>query len=207
MPKTRTTTNLRQELFAKEYSCDLNATRAAIAAGYSESTAAEIGSKLLRNSKVKRLIDRILSKRATKLEISGEKILERFESLAEGNVADFISIGEEGAPRIDVANKSRAELFCVQKISTDTYVIGAGNNKRVVTTIRLDLADRLKANESLAKYKKLFADQVEVTINPIKGMSDAQLAERALELLSKLGGRTALKERAQRTLDQLKERG
>jgi len=70
-------TNLRQELFAKEYVIDLNATRAAISAGYSESTASEIGSKLLRNNKVKRRIEALIAKRLSKLEISGDKVLEQ----------------------------------------------------------------------------------------------------------------------------------
>jgi hypothetical protein len=68
----------------------------------------------------------------------------------------------------------------------DTNVAGAGNNKRIVTTVKLELADRLKANESLAKYKKLFADQVEVTVNPIRTMTQDQLADRAVEIKAKL---------------------
>ena len=142
-------TNLRQELFAKEYVIDLNATRAAISAGYSESTASEIGSKLLRNTKVKRRIEALIAKRLSKLEISGDKVLERYEAMAEGNIADFITIEADGTARVDVSNKNRAALYAIQKLSTDTYVTGAGNNKRVVTTVKLELADRLKANESL----------------------------------------------------------
>src|ERR1700689_3041735 len=106
-------TNLRQELFAKEYVIDLNATRAAISAGYSESTASEIGSKLLRNPKVKRRIEALIAKRLSKLEISGDKVLERFETMAEGNLGDFIESDENGAPRITVKGKSRQELYCI----------------------------------------------------------------------------------------------
>ena len=168
-------TNLRQELFAKEYVIDLNATRAAISAGYSESTASEIGSKLLRNTKVKRRIEALIAKRLSKLEISGDKVLERYEAMAEGNIADFITIEPDGTARVDVSNKSRAALYAVQKLSTDTYVTGAGNSKRVVTTVKLELADRLKANESLAKYKRLFAD---VTIGAHESLATVLAAGR-----------------------------
>jgi hypothetical protein len=126
---------------------------------------------------VQRRIEALIAKRMTKLEISGDKVLERYEAMAEGNIADFVTIEPDGAARIDVSNKSRAALYPVQKLSTDTYVTGAGNKKRVVTTVKLELADRLKANESLAKYKKLFADRVEV-ITDFSRLTDEQLQER-----------------------------
>jgi phage terminase small subunit len=175
--KTSQKAKRRHTLFAQEYCVDLNATRAYIAAGYSRNGAEQGASTLLRNRKVAKLIEELLSRRATKLEISGEKVLERYEAMAEGNVADFVSIGEDGAARIDLQGKSRAELYCIQKISTDTYVTGAGNAKRVVTTVKLELADRLKANESLAKYKKLFADS-RVEVIGLAGLSDEELQSR-----------------------------
>lgn len=176
-------TNRRHELFAREYVIDLNATRAAISAGYSPSTAAEIGSKLLRKDKVKRRIEALIAKRLSKLEISGDKVLERYEAMAEGNIADFVTVEPDGSARIDVSNKNRAALYPVQKLSTDTYVTGAGNSKRVVTTVKLELADRLKANESLAKYKKLFADRIEI-VTDLSRLSDEQLEARLKELKS-----------------------
>jgi hypothetical protein len=64
-----------------------------------------------------------------------------------------------------------------------------------VTTVKLELADRLKANESLAKYRKLFADQVEVTVNPIRTMTQDQLADRAVEIIAKLPKNSPLRQR------------
>ena len=47
----------RQHIFVKEYLVDSNATRAAIAAGYSKPAASAIGSRLLRNAKVRQEIE------------------------------------------------------------------------------------------------------------------------------------------------------
>ena len=48
--------NARQSLFVEEYLKDLNATQAAIRAGYSAKTAESQGSRLLTNVKIKKAI-------------------------------------------------------------------------------------------------------------------------------------------------------
>ena len=63
------------KLFAQEYIKDLNATRAAIAAGYSEKTATMQGSRLLTHDKVKQLILDNMSKREERTEITADNVL------------------------------------------------------------------------------------------------------------------------------------
>ena len=58
-------------LFAKEYIIDLNATRAAIAAGYSKKTANSQGSRLLTHAKVQDYIKEFMGKREERTEITG----------------------------------------------------------------------------------------------------------------------------------------
>ena len=53
----------KQQIFVAEYLTDLNATRAAIAAGYSEKTADQQGSRMLKNVKVAAVIAEITQKR------------------------------------------------------------------------------------------------------------------------------------------------
>ena len=53
--------NFRQEMFAREYIVNSNATSAATLAGYSEKTAYSIGSALLKNVEVKKRIDELKS--------------------------------------------------------------------------------------------------------------------------------------------------
>ena len=66
----------RQERFAKEYLVDLNATQAAIRAGYSAKTANRIGPELLGKTCVAAAIARQKEKRAAKIELTAEKVLE-----------------------------------------------------------------------------------------------------------------------------------
>lgn len=66
----------RQEAFVAEYLIDLNATQAAIRAGYSEKTAQEQGSRLLSKAMVSDAIAEGAKKRIRKAEITAQDVLE-----------------------------------------------------------------------------------------------------------------------------------
>jgi phage terminase small subunit len=72
----------KQEMFVKEYLVDLNATQAAIRAGYSKKTADRIGPELLGKTCVARAIEEANQKRAEKLELSAEWVLENLKNVA-----------------------------------------------------------------------------------------------------------------------------
>ncbi len=80
----------RQELFVAEYLTDLNATRAAIAAGYSEKGADVTGSKLLVNPKVAQEIARKHGARLTRLEITADRVLQELAKLAFYDPGDLL---------------------------------------------------------------------------------------------------------------------
>jgi phage terminase small subunit len=67
----------KHEVFAREYCVDLNATKAAIRAGYSENTAKQQGSRLLTNADIRARIDELQGKRAEKLSLDAEWVLEK----------------------------------------------------------------------------------------------------------------------------------
>ena len=55
---------VKQQAFVAEYLVDLNATQAAIRAGYSVKDADKIGMKLLRNTRIKAAIDKAIAERS-----------------------------------------------------------------------------------------------------------------------------------------------
>lgn len=73
----------KQEAFIREYLIDLNATQAAIRAGYSEKTATEQGSRLLTNVNVSTRIEELKSQRAEKLELDAEWVLKRLKEISD----------------------------------------------------------------------------------------------------------------------------
>lgn len=65
----------KQQMFIKEYLIDLNATQAAIRAGYSEKTAQEQGSRLLSNVIVGAAIQKAMDERANRLDTSADGVI------------------------------------------------------------------------------------------------------------------------------------
>ena len=71
--------NPKQTRFVAEYLIDLNATQAAIRAGYSKRTAQEIGSENLSKPMIAAAVAAGIAKRAGKLELTAEKVLKDIE--------------------------------------------------------------------------------------------------------------------------------
>jgi len=71
----------KQKMFVKEYLIDLNATQAAIRAGYSESTAKEIGCENLTKPNIAEAIQEAMSERSEKVEITAEDVLTGIKDL------------------------------------------------------------------------------------------------------------------------------
>ena len=101
--------NPRQQRFIEEYSLSGNATQAATAAGYSNSSAHVTGSRMLRNAKVWRAISTKQRKAAEKAEITREWLIKQQRKVYE----DAIS-GKQLGP----ANKALGQLweFCGYKL-------------------------------------------------------------------------------------------
>lgn len=72
----------KQKLFVDEYLIDLNATAAAIRAGYSKKTAAFIGHENLRKPQIQEAIRQEKDKRAERTEIDQDKVLLEIARLA-----------------------------------------------------------------------------------------------------------------------------
>jgi phage terminase small subunit len=78
----------KQQMFAKEYLIDLNATQAAIRAGYSEHTAKSQGNRLLTNVDVAEAIQKAMDKRADKVETEADWVLRTIKETTEKLLAE-----------------------------------------------------------------------------------------------------------------------
>lgn len=126
-------TTEKQETFIREYMVDLNATQAAIRAGYSPKTASEQGSRLLSNVKVRTRIDELISARKEKLELDAEWVLNRLMQVANQ------SMKAEPVMKWDYESRSMVE--------TGEYTF--------------DSSGANKALELIGKHLAMFKDKVE----------------------------------------------
>ena len=65
----------KNEVFCDEYLIDLNATQAAIRAGYSVESAGSIGSELLKKPEIRARIDRAMAERSKRTGINADRVL------------------------------------------------------------------------------------------------------------------------------------
>lgn len=79
----------KQQRFAEEYLVDLNATQAAIRAGYSKKTAASQGERLLRKVDIQFEIQNGRKKISESTQISAEAVLKRWWQLANADAAEL----------------------------------------------------------------------------------------------------------------------
>ena len=73
----------RQNVFVQEYLKDLNATQAAIRAGYSQHTAYSIGQRLLRNVEISQAIDAAMSERKKRTALNADYVLQNLHEIAQ----------------------------------------------------------------------------------------------------------------------------
>ena len=84
----------KQKKFVEEYLIDLNATQAAIRAGYSPETAEQIGYQQLQKTSVKNEIDKAMAERSRRTGINQDRVLRELAKIAFVNPGDVINFDE-----------------------------------------------------------------------------------------------------------------
>lgn len=82
----------KQQRFVQEYLIDLNATQAAIRAGYSERTARKIGQENLTKPDIQAAIQEAQNQRAERTEISADMVLQRWWDIATADPNELIHL-------------------------------------------------------------------------------------------------------------------
>ena len=100
----------KQELFAREFIVDLNATQAAIRAGYSEKTAEQQGYQLLQKTLVQKLIAELKTQRNERNKIKADYVLNRLVEIDQMDVLDILMSNGELKPIKDWPKTWRTTL-------------------------------------------------------------------------------------------------
>ncbi len=85
----------KQRTFCEEYMIDLNATQAAIRAGYSEKTAKDIACENLAKPNIQEYLAELKGKRSDKLEIDSTKVLQELLNWAYGDTTEIMLLSPE----------------------------------------------------------------------------------------------------------------
>ncbi len=153
----------RQAIFVTEYLVDLNATQAAIRAGYSPKTAAWTGPRLLAKAHVAEAVEKAMAARAQRTEITADLVVAELAKIAFADPRDLMEWGPEG-----VTLKESALLTADQAAGVAEVAEGSGR------TVRLKKHDKVKALELLGRHIGMFKEKVELS-----GGVDVDLLEEA----------------------------
>jgi len=160
MTQTKQSAKRRHELFCRAYLIDFNASKAAIAAGYSETGKSVTGVRLLANPKIQARIQELVAEKTRKLDMDADATLEHIAKLARANMLDYVVISVDGQPDTNFSKLTRDQGYAIQEITVDaTGGTGDGERRQVMRT-RFKLAGKEKPLEMLAKYHKLLTDVV-----------------------------------------------
>lgn len=178
----------KQRAFVREYLIDLNATQAAIRAGYSEKTAKEIGAENLTKPNIAAAIEAAMKNRAERTDITADRVLKELAKIGFADIRKAIKwhshlINEEDNPDggdvavIKTIVTNQVELVGSEDIDDDTAAAIAEISQNTSGGIKLKLHDKRAALVDIGKHLGMFVERVEhsgnVNLNVLQ--EDAEL--------------------------------
>ena len=144
----------KQQRFVDEYLIDLNATQAAIRAGYSVKTAEAQGSRLLTIVNVAQVVGEALAERSKRTGVNQDRIVQELAKIAFADMGTFVSWDENGITLIKSDELAGGETAAVYEISETEVEMGLV----IKRTTKIKLHDKQRAMELLGKHLGMFKD-------------------------------------------------
>ncbi|WP_032115186.1 terminase small subunit [Candidatus Arsenophonus nilaparvatae] len=157
----------KQEAFCREYLIDLNATQAAIRAGYSEKTAKDIACQNLAKLNIQKRIQTLMEERKNRIEVNADYVLKRLVAIDQMDVLDIITESGDIRPIKDWPKVWRTTLsgFDIASIRVD----GAEALLK-----KIKWPDKIKNLELLGKHVSVqaFREQIKNEHDVVGTLSD-----------------------------------
>lgn len=144
----------KQKIFADEYLIDLNATRAyrkAYPSVKRDETAAQAGSRMLRNVKVAAYIQERMQERQKRTEITQDRVLQELAAIAFAKATDYAEVKDECVKIKDTKDLDEQQIRAIAGIKEGKF------------GIEVKLNDKEKALELLGRHLGMFKDKVEIS--------------------------------------------
>lgn len=149
--------NEKQKRFADEYMVDMNATQAAIRAGYSPKTAGSQSFDLLQKPEIQQYLAEGRGKLADRLEITKERILKEYARIA---FLDPKKLYNDDGSLVAIKSLDDDTAAAIGGVDVTTSYSG-GDDPVTHVTRKVKLVDKKGALDSLAKHLGMFVDKVE----------------------------------------------
>lgn len=147
----------KQKRFIQEYLIDLNATQAAIRAGYSPNSANEIASENLAKPNIRDAVDKAIAERSRRTGINQDRVLLELAKIAFLNPTDVIDMDKATIK----GDSNREDTAAISSVKVKRIPTEAGE----ITEREVKTYDKIKALELLGKHLGMFADNSNVNLN------------------------------------------
>lgn len=153
----------KQQRFVEEYLKDLNATQAAIRAGYSRKTAQQMGAENLSKPVIAAAIDKLRAERSERTKIDADWVLTELAKLHATSMTDFLVTPDVGPAYLDLSAATPEQLASIEGLQLDT-VREKGDDGRTIDKIKVTLPGKLKTLELIGKHVDVqaFAERKEI---------------------------------------------
>lgn len=145
----------KQRVFCEEYLLDLNATQAAIRAGYSPKSANQQAAELLAKPSLRAYVDKLMADRSRRTGVNSDRVVRELARIAFVDPTDIINMDE--ATVRDGASKDDRAVIASVKCKTTT--ISSDDFEKVTEEREVKLQDKIKALDLLGKHLGMFADK------------------------------------------------
>ncbi len=158
MPRNKDGLTPKQERFVAEYLIDLNATQAAIRAGYSENGAKVTASKLLAVANVAAAVQAGKESLSVRTGITQERTLDELEGMA---FARWDHFDVDAAGNVTAKPDAPANVMAaIQGVKRKEWSDGSGGH---TVDVEIKLAGKFEPLKLAGRHVGIFADRVEVT--------------------------------------------
>lgn len=144
----------KQKKFIDEYLVDLNATQAAIRAGYKEKTAYRTGAENLRKPQIQREIQKRMQERQQRTEVTQDMVVKELAAIAFSRATDYVEIRSNGVCST-VVIKPTSDL-------SDQQIRAIAGIKEGANGIEIKLNDKEKALELLGRHLGMWNDKLDI---------------------------------------------
>lgn len=176
--------NAKHERFAQELARGKTASEAYVLAGYKANDGN--AATLKGNQKVRDRLDEILTRAATRAEITKAKVLEELGKIGFSNMLDYVTINASGEPVVDLTALDRDQAAAIQEVVVDTHQEREGDQSISVRRVRFKLSDKRAALVDIGKHLGMFKD-----IHEISGKDGGPIQTQEVSALDEINRRIA----------------
>lgn len=160
----------KQKRFVEEYLIDLNATQAAIRAGYKPNNADKVGIELLGKTRVSEAIAKAMADRSKRTGVNADRIVTELAKIAFANAGDIID-PVNGCIKEDATPEDLAAIQSIKVKTTDGAKMSSMERE-------VKLSEKTKALELLGKHIGMWNDKIDVNVTlPVVISGDDKLED------------------------------